>query len=185
VDNGPGDAEVIERVLAGDVNAFELLVKRYERDSFMYAKYMTGNSDDAADVVQESFVRAFRALRRCNDRERFKGWLFRIVSNQCKTLLARRRRQRADPIEALVNEPAARENPGVEAEAADVRSKVLRALDRLSPEQREAFILRYVHGLEMDEIAKALDVSMPALKMRLKRGRDALRELLAAEGVTP
>jgi RNA polymerase sigma-70 factor, ECF subfamily len=176
--DSPTDAEVIARVLDGDTEAFGLLVDRYQNDFAAYAKYMTGSVEEAADIIQDSLVRAFKSLRRCQDRMNFKGWLFRIVSNQCKTHLARRRRR---PTEALSEDVHAPEDPGSEAETADLRRRVHHALQQLPTDQREALVLKYVEGLSLPEMARLLKASASALKMRLLRGRSALREKL--EGV--
>jgi RNA polymerase sigma-70 factor (ECF subfamily) len=171
---GPSDADVIGRVLDGDTELFGVLVDRYGEEFARYAKYMTGSEDEAADVIQESLVRAFRSLGRCQDRANFKGWLFRIVSNQCKTHVTRRRRRSMESLDAATDIPAV-ENPGADAEAADVRRRVREALQDLPQEQREALVLKYVEGLSLPEMAERLAVSVSALKMRLLRAR---RELL-------
>jgi RNA polymerase sigma-70 factor, ECF subfamily len=177
VGDGPSDAEVIGRVLGGDTEAFAILVDRYQNTFAGYAKYMTGSLDEAADIVQESLVRAYKSLRRCKDRANFKGWLFRIVTNQCKTYLARRKRR---PTESLVERDDLRavEDPGGDAEAAEVRRRVHEALQTLPTDQREALVLKYVQGLSLPEMAQLLHASVAALKMRLLRGRGALRERL-------
>jgi RNA polymerase sigma-70 factor (ECF subfamily) len=176
--DSPTDAEVIARVLDGDTEAFGILVDRYQNDFAAYAKYMTGSAEEAADIIQESLVRAFKSLRRCQDRANFKGWLFRIVSNQSKTHLARRKRHAT---ESLTEDFLAPEDPGSEAETADVRRRVHLALQELPTDQREALVLKYVEGLSLSEMARLLKASASALKMRLLRGRSALREKL--EGV--
>jgi RNA polymerase sigma-70 factor (ECF subfamily) len=178
MNEGPSDGEVIARVLGGDSEAFGLLVDRYQAECAAFATHVTGSPDEAADVVQESFVRAYRALRRCRDRERFKGWLFRIVSNQCKTHLARWKRRRPAPLSAA-SHVASGDASDVETDAAELRRAVQGALEELSLDQREALVLRYAHGMTLPEMADVLGVSVPALKMRLSRGRDALREKLA------
>lgn len=180
---GPTDAEVIARVLAGDTDLFGVLVDRYQDEFARYAKYMTGSGDEAADVIQDSLVRAYRSLRRCGDRTNFKGWLFRIVSNQCKTYLARRRRRALEPLSGVAEAVPSPADPGADAEAAEVRRKVYQALQELPAEQREALVLKYVEGLSLPEMTQFLSASVSALKMRLLRGR---RELLAKlQGVVP
>lgn len=173
----PSDAEVIERVLAGDAEAFGVLVDRYLDEFTAYARYMTGSADEAADVVQESLVRAYKALRRCKEPERFKAWLFRIVSNQCRTQLARRRRRRQESLSRVDNMPGG-DRSDAAVESSEVRRKVHEALQQLPVEQREALVLKYVHGKTLPEMAELLSVTLSALKMRLLRGREALREKL-------
>jgi RNA polymerase sigma-70 factor (ECF subfamily) len=180
--SNPSDREVIERVLGGDTEAFGLLVDRYQDSLAAYAKHMTGSLDEAEDIVQESFVRAFKALRQCKDPDRFGGWLFRIVSNQCKTHLARRRRRREEPLASAAREA---DSGGAEkqAEAEELREKVQQALQRISPDQREALVLRYVQGMSLPEMTELLATTVPALKMRLLRGRQNLRSILAEMGI--
>jgi RNA polymerase sigma-70 factor (ECF subfamily) len=166
------DAEIIARVLRGETELFGILVDRYADEFARYAKYMTGNAEDAADVIQESLVRAFRSLRRCQDTARFKGWLFRIVCNQCKTHLSSRRRTMR-PLEEA-EELAAPDDPAADAEAADVRRRIEGVLQELPDEQREVLILKYVEGMSIPEMAETLSASVPALKMRLVRARRGL-----------
>lgn len=175
------DAAAIAAVLEGDVDAFAVLVDRYESEFLAFAKYMTGSADEAADVLQESFVRAYRSLRRCKDRENFKGWLFRIVSNQCKTHLARRKRRKTESLADRAAELQASDNPHADLQEADVKQRVHEALQTLPDDQREALVLKYLHGLDISEMTKVLKASRSAIKMRLLRGREALREKL--EGV--
>ncbi len=179
--DSPTDAEVIARVLEGDTERFAILVDRYQDEFARYAKYMTGSEDDAADVIQESLVRAYRSLRRCKDRANFKGWLFRIVTNQCKTHLARRRRRPVAPLSEEAADVASAEDPSADAEAAEVRGKVHQAMQALPTDQREALVLKYVEGLSLPEMAEILSASVAALKMRLLRARRAL--LAKVQGV--
>jgi len=174
--DSPTDADVIARVLDGDTERFAILVDRYQDEFARYAKYMTGSVDEAADIIQESLIRAYRSLRRCQDRANFKGWLFRIVSNQCKTHLARRRRRPVEPLSGEAAETPSAEDPSADAEAGDVRRKVHQAMQELPTDQREALVLKYVEGLSLPEMAEILSASVSALKMRLLRAR---RELLA------
>lgn len=171
------DAEVIAAVLGGDVDAFSVLVERYEGEFAAYASYMTGNRDDAADVVQESFVRAYRSLKRCKDPANFKGWVFRIVSNQCKTHLARRKRRRTESLQHTAALPSD-DNPGQDAEVSDLRRQLNQALLALPLDQREALVLKYVYGLDIREMTQLLSASRSAVKMRLMRARTALRAKL-------
>jgi RNA polymerase sigma factor (sigma-70 family) len=172
------DAAVIERVLNGDVEAFAILVDRYRDEFAGYAKYMTGSLDDAADIIQDSWVRAYKSLRRCTDRANFKGWLFRIVSNQCKTHLARRKRRGTESLSDQADDLPAADDASGHVEAEDLRRRVHGALRELPTDQREALILMYVEGLSLSEMARLLNISAPALKMRLLRGRSALRSKL-------
>ncbi len=138
---------------------------------------MTGRSDDAADIVQQTFIKGFKNLARCRDPDRVGGWLFRIAVNLCKDQLKGRRRREV-PLEA--GEPfTAREGlPEAETERTEIREEIYRALQALSDEQREAFVLKHVEGWSYEEMSERLDVSVPALKMRVHRAREQLQELL-------
>jgi RNA polymerase sigma-70 factor (ECF subfamily) len=172
------DASVIGRILDGDVEAFAILVDRYRDEFAGYAEYMTGNLDEAADIIQDSLVRAYKSLWRCEDRANFKGWFFRIVSNQCKTHLAQRKRRQMESLSGHADDLPAADDASGDAEAADLRRRVQKALLELPPDQREALVLRYAEGLSLPEMARLLKISVSALKMRLMRGRSALREKL-------
>ena len=164
-------------VLAGDPDAFAILVRRYKDVLYRYAERMTGRADDAADVVQNTFIRGFRRLDRCRDPERVGGWLFRIAVNLCKDQLKGRARREVS-LEAAGPLMATRDLPEQRAERAEIREQIYRALQSLSDEQREAFVLKHVEGWSYEEMAERLEVSVSALKMRVHRARDQLQELL-------
>lgn len=173
----PDDADVVRRVLAGDVDAFDRLVVRYGDVMYRYAERMVGDADEAADVVQTAFVRGFRNLSRC-DPERVGGWLFRILSNLCKDHLKSPRRSHVrldDPGELPT---PGHDGPEEELQRRELARELERALSRLTPEQREAFVMKHHEGLSYEEMSEALGVAPAALKMRVHRGREALRGLL-------
>lgn len=176
----PSDAVVISRVLAGDREAFGTLVERHQDKMITYVRHMGFGPDEALDIVQDGFVRAFRHLRRCGDPDRFGGWLFRIVSNLCRTAGGRAARKSTEALED--HAPSLRsELPGPEEsmEGAWTRDRIRDALETVPPDQREALILMYLEGHSVAEIAELSGASSSAVKMRLKRGRDALERLLA------
>jgi len=175
------DAELIAAVLAGDIDSFAGLVRRYQDTCTRFAVRMLGSHVDADDALQSAFMRAFRGLRGCKDPEHFGGWLYQIVVNECRTHASRQRRRelRFPPATEAIERVVA---PGSEAEADnDVGGHVEHALSMLPTEQREAFLLKHVEELSYEEIAQMTGVSVSALKMRVKRACDALRDLL--EGV--
>jgi RNA polymerase sigma-70 factor (ECF subfamily) len=171
------DAEIVARVLAGDVEAFAGLVARYRDRYARYAYHMLGNREDAEEALQDAFTRAYRSLARCEDPDRFAAWLFRILINRCRTAGARRgRRARTFVADERALLDAAEDHP---AEQAAWREEIDRALARLRPEQREAFLLKYVEDLGYDEMSQLTGVGVSALKMRVMRACDRLRELLS------
>jgi RNA polymerase sigma-70 factor (ECF subfamily) len=146
-----------------------------------YARYMGFDEPEARDAVQDAFVRAFRHLRRCGDPERFSGWLFKIVSNVCRTAggrAARRSAERLDAHGASLVAPDPR--PDERLEAKWLKEQVRRALDRVAPDQREALVLMYLQGCSVTEIGELTGASASAVEMRLKRGREALKALLGS-----
>jgi RNA polymerase sigma-70 factor (ECF subfamily) len=168
------DAALVARTLEGDLGAYAELMARY-RDPFgRYAVHLLGSREEAQEAMQDSFVRAYRALATCRQPERFGAWLFRIVVNRCRTAqrrLARERRLTGElPSQVAAN--------GDAVAAMELREEIARGLARLRPHYREAFLLRYVQGLEYDEMASITGANEPALRMRVKRASDQLRELL-------
>ena len=159
------------------MEAFGLLVDRYQSIFAPYAAQVTGSADDAADVIQESFVRAYRFLSRCDNPANFKAWLFRIVSNQCKSHMSRGWRRKTVPVDDIATLPAP-DDPARDVAAGDLQDRVQRVLQQLPPDQREVLVLKYVQDLSLIEMADVLRVSVPALKMRLLRARTALRRKL-------
>lgn len=175
--DGSSDAAIIARVLHGDVEAFGLLVARYRDRYARYAMHMLGNREDAEEALQDAFTRAYRSLSRCDDPERFGAWLFRILVNRCRTNGARRtRRLRTFVADEGALLEAAEEHP---AERTAWREEIDRAVARLRPEQREAFLLKYVEELGYDEMSALTGVGVSALKMRVMRACERLRELLS------
>lgn len=173
---GMTDEELVRTTLGGDARAFTTLVDRHAPMCLRYATRMLGDRADAEDVAQETFMRVHGALSQYDERTPFRSWLFAILVNRCRTSLSQRiRRERrvvADDSEMmLASVPST-------AQATDVRQDVERALRRLVPEQREAFLLRHVEQLEYDEIARLTGAGLSAVRMRVKRACDRLQELL-------
>ena len=156
------DAEAVARARTGDREAFRELVERHSHRVFQLAFRLTGNEEDAEDVVQDTFLRAYRGLSRFEERAQFLTWIHRIASN-CAMDLARRRPSRADHVETL---DESRPLPGGEtgesipdperqAAASETGRRVAAALKRLSPMERTAFVLRHFEGRPIAEIGRA------------------------------
>ncbi len=171
------DAQVVRDVLAGDRDAFRLLVRRYGDVMFSHAVRMAGSQDEAADLVQTAFVKGYRKLASCRDPEKVGAWLFRILANLVKDHIRSSRRGTV-ALDAIPELPASRGDPLEVAHEGEVRQKVRLAMGRLTPEQREAFTLKHMEGRSYEEMAATLDVSVASLKMRVRRARDALMGLL-------
>jgi RNA polymerase sigma-70 factor (ECF subfamily) len=173
--SGPSDAEVVARVRGGDEDAYRVLVRRYQDVLYRHALRMTSNPDAATDVVQASFIKAYRHIHRC-DPARFGGWIFRIVSNRTKDYL--RSRSRKDVSLADVPVQQGDDDPVEDLHRKELRVVIERSLAQLADEQREAFVMKHVEGRSYEEMSELLGASVPALKMRVHRAREALRSLM-------
>jgi RNA polymerase sigma-70 factor (ECF subfamily) len=171
------DREVVARVAGGERDAFRLLVRRYQDMLFRHALRMTGEHDVAADLVQASFVKAYTNLARCRDPERFGAWLYRILANACKDHLKSKRRKDVS-IDDQTHIADLGVSPAADLERAQLRTQLNRAVAALPDSLREAFIMKHVEGRSYEEMAELLETSVPALKMRVHRAREALKEHL-------
>lgn len=184
----PSETGLIERCRAGDQQAFDELVTRYERRVYSLAFRMTGNVEDANDLAQEAFVRVFTALPGFKGESSFSTWLYRIVTNVCLDELRRRGRQAV----VSIDQPVLREDGALVRQTADpnggpldrlerteVRQAVQLGISMLQPDHRAVLILRDLQGLSYEEIAVALGCSLGTVKSRLNRSRLALRDRLA------
>ena len=187
------EATVIRAVLNGDINAFETLVKEYEKNVYNLALRMTGNSEDAADMSQEAFIKAYNSLSSFRGDSKFSVWLYRIVSNVCLDYLRSRTRK---PTVSLSTEND--DGDDVELDIADetqspellldrslTRDAVRRGLASLPPDHREILLLREIQGLSYEEIAAALDLEAGTVKSRIFRARKKLSSFLIKDGNIP
>jgi RNA polymerase sigma-70 factor, ECF subfamily len=167
------DADLVSRAKAGRLDAFEELVRRHRLPTYRVAVRMLGDEHDAEDATQDAFVQAWRNLARFRADAAFSTWMYRIVTNRCLNLL--RARRHTEPL------PDDREAPASAADRiAEGRWQVedlKRAITRLTPEQRGPLVLRELEGCSYEEIAEALELTIPAVKSRLHRAR---LELLSA-----
>lgn len=166
------DVTLVEAAQAGDAAAFEALVTRHQTAVYRVALRMLGNDADAQDAAQDAFVDAWRGLDRFRHGSRFSTWLYRIVTNCCLDLLARRRP--TEEIDERVIDLGS--DPAELAEQHDRLVRTAGAVLRLPPEQRAPLVLRELEGLSYEDIAEALSVTVPAVKGRLHRARLALIE---------
>lgn len=184
IDPAPPDAALVRCVLTGDVEAFGPLVSRHHARCLRVAVHLLGSPDDAEDVVQEAFLRAYRHLGSYRERERFGAWLVRIVVNQCRTRAAKD--ARFTPLDALPPGDALSDDgamAGMEhaLDAALQRQLLAAALAQLPFEQREAIVLRFADALSYDEMAAVTGAGVSALKMRVQRAVSRLKSLLAEQ----
>src|SRR4029450_12613723 len=175
---------VLARARQGDSDAFRVLVERHSRSVFRLAFRMTGNEQDAEDVVQEAFLRAYKQLGRFESRANFGTWLYRIVSN-CSVDLMRAKQSRHDisrseSLDEAIELPSA-DVPGPErlAQSEEIQRRVQDALGTLSPLERAAFTLRHHEGRSIEEISRTLGLGISAAKHSVFRALTTLRVALA------
>lgn len=164
------DADLISRARRGDVEAFNLLVSRWDKRVFNYLWRLSGNREDAMDLAQEVFLKAYQSLRKLEDPSRFAPWLYRIAHNEAYSLLRKRRPEMVSEAPELGTQPAY---------PMELTVAVSTALERLSPEQREAVVLKIYQGLKFEEMAEALDCPVSTVKSRLYAALEQLRDQLA------
>ncbi len=165
---------------SGDRSAFDELVKATYTDMYTLAYRLTGNEEDARDVVQDAYLRAYRGLRRFRGDARFTTWMYRITANCASTHLAKRARTRHDDLDdefdLVDTEPE--HDPERQAESGYERDRLARALAELPPRLRAVIVLRDIYDLPHESIAAELGITEAAAKVRLHRARRKLRERL-------
>ncbi|MEQ1785448.1 MAG: RNA polymerase sigma factor [Acidimicrobiales bacterium] len=171
-------AHLVTAARDGDRAAFDELVRATYAESFTLALRLTGNEEDARDVVQEAYIRAFRGLSRFRGDAQFSTWMYRITANCANTHLSKRNKHRhevldeANPI--ADDRPSA--DPQLQADASALRLRLTDALADLPPKLRQVVVLRDIYDLPHEAIAAELGISETAAKVRLHRARKKLRE---------
>ncbi|MCA1563213.1 MAG: sigma-70 family RNA polymerase sigma factor [Acidobacteria bacterium] len=183
------DEELVARSRGGDADSFNQLVVRWERPIYALAYRVIGREEDARDVCQETFLRAFRALKGFKGQAKFSSWLYRITLNLCRDWIRRERRtpvaQAPEGVDLL--DLAAEQAPTESIEdlvgRREMGRAVARAMALLPDEQRTAIILKEYHGLTFQEIADLLDCPLSTVKTRLYQGLSVLRRQLEQSGL--
>jgi RNA polymerase sigma-70 factor (ECF subfamily) len=171
------EKELVEMVLSGRTEAFEPLVAPHRQALLGLAYRLTWNAEDAREVAQEALFRAFRHLRRYDPERSFRNWLFQIAANEARDRGRKKVRER-QAIEKLAEEPGKHPDPEAGQDAAEVRSGILKCLDVLGPREREVFVLRDLHDLNIKETARALGCSSLTVRVNLSRAREKIRNAL-------
>ena len=164
---------LIRQSLAGDTDAFGLLVRRYQNVMYTVALRMVGNGEDARDVTQDAFVKAYRQLATFDPNYKFFSWMYRIVVNESFNVIRARR-----PQEPIDSEVATKGNPFETALAGERHAHIEAALQRLTPDYRSVVVLRHFGGQSYSEIAEALSIPEKTVKSRLFTARQLLGEML-------
>jgi RNA polymerase sigma-70 factor (ECF subfamily) len=176
------DAALLDAARRGDRAAFEELVRRTYTETYTLAVRLTGNDEDARDVVQEAYLRAWRGLGKFRGDAQFSTWLYRITANTAYSHVSRRRRHRAVPLSDLGTEIADdAASPEATAESAALSTRLSEAVGKLPPKLRAVMVLKDVYGMPHEEIAEQLGISETAAKVRLHRARKQLRDHLYEE----
>lgn len=172
--------ELVEEAQEGDPRAFEELVRRTYSDTYTLAYRLTGDEEDARDVVQETYLRVHKGLERFRGDAQFSTWLHRITANCANTFLGRRTRQQTDalPDDAPLVDDDPDRDPVHRADVGDLRSQITDALRLLPPKLRAVVVLRDIYDLPHEAIADELGITESAAKVRLHRARKRLRERL-------
>jgi RNA polymerase sigma-70 factor (ECF subfamily) len=168
---------LVDAARGGDQRAFEELVRRTHADTYTLARRLVSDEEDARDVCQEAYLRAFRSIHRFRGDAQFTTWLYRITANCASTHLGRRRRHRHDELDdnAVGADPCPDHDPVVAADASLLRGRLEEAIAELPPRLRAVVVLRDIYDLNHAEIADQLGISEPAAKVRLHRARRKLR----------
>ena len=182
------DEELVARSRGGDVESFNQLILRWERPIYALAYRVIGREDDARDVCQEAFLRAFRALPGFKGQAKFSSWLYRITLNLCRDWIRRRRRapvsqmpEGADPLE-IAGERGAVESIEDLAARRELTAAVEEAMALLPEEQRTTIILKEYHGMTFQEIADLQNCPLSTVKTRLYQGLSVVRRHMERNG---
>lgn len=179
------ETELIHLARAGDRDAFSVLMERYEKRVYHQALRLLNHPEDAADVTQEVFFKAWRGLPRFQGDSAFSTWLYKLTDNAAIDLLRREKKHRADASldeEGLTLPPDPAPTPQQALEAGELRAAVLRGLSKLSGEHRRALVLRELNGLSYEQIGQVLELPAGTVKSRMARARLALAKILREDG---
>lgn len=181
------EKHILERAKRGELDAFEELVRRYEKRVYAVALRSSGSPEDAADIVQEVFLRAWRSIESFRGDSGFSTWLFRITMNLCVDFA--RHKQAQPQTQSMVDEeenerpmPDTAPMPEEHLENRELGRELAAALEEISEEHRRIVLLRDVSGMSYTEIAEVLEISEGTVKSRLSRARIALRKVLLKRG---
>ena len=174
------DNDLVKRCLSGDQKAFESLLDRYQKPIFNVALRMVGDADDAADLTQTVFVRAYEKLGTYNDHYKFFSWLYKIAVNASINFLEQRKRYDVLTDREVSQEPLVED----QVDASDRVEKLETAILELSTEYRIVIVIRHFHDLSYDEMGRILDLPEKTVKSRLFTARQLLKEILLKAGLS-
>ena len=184
------ELDIIRRVLDGDVNAFEQIVLTHQKNIYNLALKMVGNPDDAFDITQDAFLRAYNSLASFHGDSKLSVWLYRLTSNICIDFLRKKKRrnevsltvQDDDEEDQLLQIPDERFSPESEVERTEQREAIRAGLMQLPENDRQILVLRELNGLSYEEIAETLELELGTVKSKLFRARKKLCSFLLKDG---
>lgn len=174
------DAQLVEEFRGGNMDAFNALVERWQQRIHRFAYRYFSSHDEAMEITQKTFIKAYNKLNTLEDVEKFSSWIYRIANNLCLDEMKRAGRRRSTPMEALGQHPAAKsiaENPDLPIQQQELGSILQQALNQLPPEQRIVVIMKEYEGLKFREIADILDEPENTVKSRMYYGLTSLRSI--------
>lgn len=186
----PADEILIKKSKNGDMEAFELLVRRYENKVYTVAYRFLGNHADASDLAQETFLRLYQALPGFRGDSSFMTWLYRITANACRDELRRQQRYHTVSLDseagnnntqAFLQAPGHIPSPEEAVEKKEFNETIQQCLNNLSEEHRLVLVMREIQGMSYEEIAGVLNCSLGTVKSRLNRARQAFREIFSSK----
>ena len=181
------EQQLLQAARRGREDAFEELVRLYEKRVYHLALRMCGNAEDAYEIAQEAFLSVWKGLRFFRGESSFSTWLYRLTSNAAIDFLRRQRRQGADgpsldDEDTFVEVADPSPSPHQQAETLELRQALVQGLNTLSPEHRQVLLLRELQGLSYEEIAACLELDLGTVKSRIARAREKLRKYLLSSG---
>jgi len=181
------EQQLVERAKNGDTKAFEELMKRTQTNIYNLGLRLLGNKEDAADLMQETYIKAYENLNRFEGRSSFSTWLYRIATNNALMKLRKEKKKKVSIDELKkIGDKSYRieisdwsENPSSYFKSAELKEVLQKAIDSLPPKYKSVFILHDIEGLSLAEVAQILSLSVPAVKTRVHRSRMYLREKIS------
>ncbi|MEO9870251.1 RNA polymerase sigma factor [Ekhidna sp.] len=177
------EAELIERILAGEWRNFAILVDKYEAKVYSYVHYLMGNKEDAEEVVQDTFVKAYRSLSQFRGEAAFSTWLIRIAYFGCLTRFRLKVHDKVSIEKAETSHAAGEDGPSRKLDLDDRSAILAKALDQLKPDERSVVTLFYYSESSIKEISEVTDLTISNVKILLHRSRKKLLEILKEMGV--
>jgi len=181
------DDSMLQRAVSGDMEAFETLIRSYEKLIYNITYRMLGNPDDARDASQEVFIKIYKNLSKCANMKAFKSWVYTVTNNTCIDEIRKRKNKTADSLDAMIRTedgemekqfPADELTPEERLLRKESRESLKKAIMQLSPEHRSLIVLRDIRGLSYSELAEATGASLGTVKSRLSRARNQLCQIV-------